>query len=206
MSVVAEVCGGSTDKEGVPEAWVLSKGSPESMKALLDDEGLPDWYEEEYDRLARSGRRVVALAHRSLGPSRSKGAKAALASLPRAEVEKEGSLVFDGFLSFHCKTRIRDLRHAGGCSVTIVTGDSVMTACHVASEVGLVGEIIESPAGSVKPSPSTSTATTTAKKNAGGKGVKTANNEGGGEEEEVGRSDEKGKTPLLLTVVPTDHG
>ncbi|CAM9874653.1 unnamed protein product [Ectocarpus sp. 6 AP-2014] len=214
MSVVAEVCGGSadlTDKEGVPEAWVLSKGSPESMKPLLDDEVLPDWYEEEYDRLARSGRRVVALAHRSLGPSTSKGAKAALASLSRAEAEKEGSLVFDGFLSFHCKTRadskrvIRDLRHAGGCSVTIVTGDSVMTACHVAGEVGLVGEI-EPAAGSSEPSPSASS-TASAKKKVGGKEVKTTNAEGGGEEDEAGRrSDEKQKTPLLLTVVPTDNG
>lgn len=78
-----------------------------------------------------------------------------------------------------------------------------MTACHVASEVGLIGEI-ESAAGSVEPSPSTSTATT--KKSDGGSGVKTKNTEGGGEEEEAGRSDEKGKTPLLLTVVPTDHG
>ncbi|CAN0223807.1 unnamed protein product, partial [Ectocarpus sp. 8 AP-2014] len=214
MSVVAEVCGGSAglaDKEGVPEAWVLSKGSPESMKPLLDDEVLPDWYEEEYDRLARSGRRVVALAHRSLGSSKSKGAKAALTSLSRAEAEKEGSLVFDGFLSFHCKTRadskrvIRDLRHAGGCSVTIVTGDSVLTACHVAGEVGLVGEI-EPAAGSSEPSPSTSS-TTSAKKKVGGKeGVKTTNAEGGGEEDEAGRRDEKRKTPLLLTVVPTDHG
>ncbi|CAM9239935.1 unnamed protein product [Ectocarpus sp. 12 AP-2014] len=213
MSVVAEVCGGSaglTNKEGVPEAWVLSKGSPESMKALLDDESLPDWYEEEYDRLARTGRRVVALAHRSLGPSKSKGAKAVLTSLSRAEVEKEGSLVFDGFLSFHCKTRadskrvIRDLRHAGGCSVTIVTGDSVMTACHVASEVGLVGEI-EPAAGSAETSPLTSS-TKSAKNKAGGKEVKTTNAEGGGEEEEAGRSDDKRKTPLLLTVVPTDHG
>lgn len=29
----------------------------------------------------------------------------AATSLTRAEVEKEGSLIFDGFLSFHCKTR-----------------------------------------------------------------------------------------------------
>lgn len=52
---------------------MLSKGSPEAMMPLLDKETLPTWYEEEYTRLARSGRRVIALAHRSLGPSRVEG-------------------------------------------------------------------------------------------------------------------------------------
>lgn len=34
---------------------------------LLDRTTIPEWYEKEYDRLARAGRRVIALAHRSLG-------------------------------------------------------------------------------------------------------------------------------------------
>lgn len=42
---------------------------------LVDVETLPPWYEEEYARLARDGRRVIALAHRSLGPSRQEGNK-----------------------------------------------------------------------------------------------------------------------------------
>lgn len=33
------------------------------------------------------------------------GAKSAMVGLSRTEVEKEGTLTFDGFLSFHCKTR-----------------------------------------------------------------------------------------------------
>lgn len=37
--------------------------------------------------------------------------------------------------------QIRDLREVADCSVTIVTGDSVLTACHVAREVGLIDEI-----------------------------------------------------------------
>lgn len=36
---------------------------------LLDEATMPDWYGREYDRLARAGRRVIALAHRSLGPT-----------------------------------------------------------------------------------------------------------------------------------------
>lgn len=131
---------------------------------------------------------------------------AAGGDIPRPFFEIRSLFVagFGFFVALVVLPQIRDLRHAGGCSVTIVTGDSVMTACHVASEVGLVGEI-ESAAGSSEPSPSNSSTTTT-KKKAGGKEVKTANAEGGGEEEEAGRSDEKGKIPLLLTVVPTDDG
>ena len=49
--------------------WILCKGSPEAMLGLLDRSTLPDWYEKEYARLARSGRRVIALAHQTLGPS-----------------------------------------------------------------------------------------------------------------------------------------
>lgn len=50
-----------------PQAWVVSKGSPEAMVKLLDGTTMPEWYDREYDRLARAGRRVIALAHRSLG-------------------------------------------------------------------------------------------------------------------------------------------
>lgn len=42
---------------------------------LVDAETLPPWYEEEYARLARDGRRVIALAHRSLGSSRQEGSR-----------------------------------------------------------------------------------------------------------------------------------
>ncbi|CAM9605639.1 unnamed protein product, partial [Laminaria digitata] len=149
MSVVAEVSGsGLTADKGAPEAWVLCKGSPEAILPLLDKRSLPTWYEAEYARLATAGRRVVALAHRSLGASEAKaGAKEEAMLLSRSEAEKEGSLTFDGFLSFHCKTRadsrkvIRELREVADCSVTIVTGDSVLTACHVAREVGLLDKI-----------------------------------------------------------------
>lgn len=40
---------------------------------LLDKETLPSWYEEAYTDLAKEGRRVIALAHRSLGPSNVEG-------------------------------------------------------------------------------------------------------------------------------------
>lgn len=52
---------------------MLCKGSPEAMVPLLNKDSLPPWYEEEYNRLARAGRRVIALAHRTLGPSGTRG-------------------------------------------------------------------------------------------------------------------------------------
>ncbi|CAN0026364.1 unnamed protein product [Pylaiella littoralis] len=168
MSVIAEVSGGAAltgEGAAVPQVWVLCKGSPEAMKPLLDEGGLPDWYEEEYERLARSGRRVVALAHRSLGSSQANEAKTTTTSLTRAEVEKEGSLAFDGFLSFHCKTRadskrvIADLQRDGDCTVTIVTGDSVLTACHVAAEVGLIDGFTPPAAAEDEPEPTNATST-----------------------------------------------
>ncbi|CAM9711100.1 unnamed protein product, partial [Sphacelaria rigidula] len=67
MSVVAEVAGSGLTLEET--AWVLCKGSPEAVMPLLDSTTTPAWYEAEYTRLAKSGRRVIALAHRNLGPS-----------------------------------------------------------------------------------------------------------------------------------------
>lgn len=43
-----------------------------------------------------------------------------------------------GFFSVR---QIQELREVADCSVTIVTGDSVLTACHVAREVGLINKI-----------------------------------------------------------------
>lgn len=84
------------------QAWVLSKGSPESMRPLLDKKGLPSWYDSEYDRLARSGRRVVALAHRPLGPSRAEGGTSAVPTHARC------SLHFRAFIiNTHAKLVVR---------------------------------------------------------------------------------------------------
>ncbi|CAM9834772.1 unnamed protein product [Scytosiphon promiscuus] len=239
MSVIAEVFGSEalTGAKRKPEAWVLCKGSPEAMKPLVDQGSLPSWYDSEYDRLARTGRRVVALAHRSLGSSQARGAKKSFTSLSRKEVEKEGSLIFDGFLSFHCKTRadskrvITDLRDGGDCSVTIVTGDSVLTACHVATEVGLIDNAIpaEDTTGGNTTSGGVEAVDSKGKKSGGGKSkgstrsrkgkaerredsgsggtkqAKATKSRGGRGKTAKGQT-ARGKTALLLTVVPTENG
>lgn len=78
--------------------------------------------------------------------------------------------------------QIRDLQEVADCSVTIVTGDSVLTASHVASEVGLIASEAASNKAKGKKS---------SKKSKKGP-KKTATKDG------------EGKTALLLTV--TEHG
>ncbi|CAM9371373.1 unnamed protein product, partial [Discosporangium mesarthrocarpum] len=153
MSAVAEVQG--LGRDGRPEVWCLTKGSPESLFPLLNQASVPAWYASEYRRLARGGRRVIALAYRSLGTlgGGKETGREELQSASRGEVEGEGEgeggqgcLVFAGLISFHCKTRtdsrevIHELRRRAGCLVTVVTGDSVLTAAHVSQEVGVLGE------------------------------------------------------------------
>lgn len=162
--------------------------------------------------------------------------------------------------------QIRELREEGDCSVTIVTGDSVLTACHVAAEIGLIDGAPTAPAPpgtspivSSEPSPAElpskkrgrtskrsksrdgEDASTIKGKGSGGrrartraeggtKGKKSAAGKGDGDKNEPirtvpvrkgsslspktkkremsdGASEAAGrKSPLLLTVVPTELG
>ncbi|CAM9186123.1 unnamed protein product [Chrysoparadoxa australica] len=66
--------------------------------------------------------------------------------MARGECEAEGGCQFAGLLSFQCKTRsdsamaLEQLRTRAGASTALVTGDSVLTAAHVAREVGIIGQ------------------------------------------------------------------
>lgn len=97
----------------------LVKGSPEALRPLFAAHAAPAWYTECYERLARQGLRVLALAHRRLQPDEvraatqassassasasSAQADAAATALQRAAVESE--LHFAGFIAFECKVR-----------------------------------------------------------------------------------------------------
>jgi cation-transporting ATPase 13A1 len=135
MSTVAAVT--QTGGEGSQD-WVLMKGSPEMVATLLADK--PKGYDAAYRKLAEQGLRIVSLAHRQLAAHESARLKDAKNPLTRDEMER--GLSFDGFLAFACPVRtdtpdvIKALL-ASSHTVMMATGDSALTALHVANEVGI---------------------------------------------------------------------
>ena len=135
MSTVAAVSAGA----GAGAAnWVCLKGSPEMVATLLKHK--PRGYDAAYRALAEEGMRVIALAHRPLSEGESARVRDANDPLTRDEMER--NLIFDGFLAFACAVRVdtpdvvRALQ-ASAHSVMMATGDSALTALHVANEVGI---------------------------------------------------------------------
>eukprot|EP01059_Diplonema_ambulator_P037534 TRINITY_DN9975_c0_g1_i2.p1 TRINITY_DN9975_c0_g1~~TRINITY_DN9975_c0_g1_i2.p1 ORF type:complete len:1448 (+),score=544.92 TRINITY_DN9975_c0_g1_i2:47-4390(+) len=125
MSVIAEVRDGRSTQQ-----LCLVKGSPEALSKLLND-SKPDWFTSSYTKLMEQGMRVLALGYKPWdGPS-------------KAEREQvESNLTFAGFIAFSCRIRndtpavVRSLKESDH-SVVMVTGDGLLTALHVAKEVGI---------------------------------------------------------------------
>ncbi|GIX64988.1 ion-translocating ATPase [Babesia caballi] len=111
------------------ELVLLCKGAPERLRNLLRQ--VPEHYDWLYQKLALSGMRVLALACRKLSIPPSM-----VASVDRAEVES--SLDFVGFLALESPIRpssVLCMRHLEGHKLVMITGDNVLTACHVANAV-----------------------------------------------------------------------
>lgn len=116
--------------------WVVAKGAPESLEPLLTD--APANYRSTFLHHMGQGSRVLALAYRALEP----GVDAdACRRMPRADAER--GLRFGGFLVLGCPMKpdapyvVRELRDSSH-AVAMITGDSVLTAAHVARQVGMV--------------------------------------------------------------------
>eukprot|EP00928_Gymnodinium_smaydae_P014577 TRINITY_DN15366_c1_g1_i1.p1 TRINITY_DN15366_c1_g1~~TRINITY_DN15366_c1_g1_i1.p1 ORF type:complete len:1530 (-),score=419.39 TRINITY_DN15366_c1_g1_i1:49-4638(-) len=113
--------------------YALVKGSPEAIEKLLAEGAAPSWYQTRYRDLAEEGKRILALALKELpeGPDD---------EVPTRE-ESESQLRFVGFIAFSCKVRgdsalvINSLRESAH-TVSLITGDSPLTALHVARETG----------------------------------------------------------------------
>jgi cation-transporting ATPase 13A1 len=112
--------------------YCLVKGSPEALKALIVPSFLPSWYSDTYERLARSGLRVLALAYKKVS------VKDRPHDQPRAWIESD--LMFGGFIAFECKIRadsgvvIQSLIQSDH-KVAMLTGDALLTSLHVAKHV-----------------------------------------------------------------------
>jgi cation-transporting ATPase 13A1 len=96
----------------------------------------PKGYDEAAKYLSRRGYRVISLAYKPLFSM----AEVDVAKDTRSICEEK--LVFAGFVAFTCRVR-RDTKMVlqrlkeGGMSVAMVTGDALLTAIHVAKEVGI---------------------------------------------------------------------
>ena len=123
----------SLDHDEENTRWVLTKGAPEVLRALMRRK--PENYEDLCRFYAVRGYRVIALAYRVLDDTNH------LESLNRDEVECD--LNFAGLLVFHCPVKedsrkiVRHLRKASHRNI-MITGDAALTACHVARSVGIV--------------------------------------------------------------------
>lgn len=128
MSVVARIKG---DNGG---SWSVVKGSPEALAQMCLD--CPEDFTQVAGDLAKRGMRVIALGLRRLTGSTE------IQSCCESRAACEENLRFVGFVAFTCRVRkdsavcVQNLR-AGGNAVIMATGDAMLTAVHVAQEVGI---------------------------------------------------------------------
>lgn len=113
--------------------FAVLKGSPEALGDLLAEK--PNGYDDKAAYLSKEGYRVIALAYKTLDSSQVQGARDSRANC-------EADVQFAGFIAFTCRVR-RDTAAVltrlkeGGMSITMVTGDALLTAVHVAKEVNI---------------------------------------------------------------------
>ena len=128
MSVVVKVKG---DTGG---GFALVKGSPEALAKMCTD--CPSDYAAVAGNLAKRGMRVIALGIRRLTGSLE------VKQCCESRSHTEDQLRFAGFIAFTCRVRkdtaecVQNLLY-GGMSVIMATGDAMLTAIHVAQEVGI---------------------------------------------------------------------
>eukprot|EP00741_Cyanophora_paradoxa_P004472 tig00000806_g4341.t1 len=142
---------GYAPKDGPREClWALAKGAPETIGSLLAS--VPKGYDETHKHFSRLGYRVIALAYKTVPAMPASEARA----MSRGEVES--GLTFAGFVVFHCPLKadsgeaIRQLRESSH-RVVMITGDHALTACQVASELGITSRpvLILSPVSGASP-------------------------------------------------------
>ncbi|KAJ2802748.1 putative cation-transporting ATPase 1, partial [Coemansia furcata] len=120
------------------EYFVAVKGAPETLRGML--RSVPSWYDDTYKAFSRRGGRVLTLACKWM-PRSAAFSERELNDLARDQIECD--LEFQGFLVFSCPLKpdsaaaIKMLNESSHRCV-MITGDSPLTAAHVAREVGIV--------------------------------------------------------------------
>jgi manganese-transporting P-type ATPase len=127
MSVVASV---SSPKHGKHQL-VCCKGAPEVVQKFLTH--VPANYVATYQLHMALGRRVIALAYKSLGAAQAAGAPKSRAAT-ESELTFLSFLVFDSSLKSDTKSVMKDLRHTR-IPMMMITGDSPFTAADIGQKL-----------------------------------------------------------------------
>ncbi|KAJ2709525.1 putative cation-transporting ATPase 1, partial [Coemansia spiralis] len=137
-SATLSTVSGLGTRRGKHDYFVAAKGAPETLRGMLVE--VPSWYDETYKAFSRRGGRVLTLACKWM-PRAVALTEQEIGDLARDEIE--AGLEFQGFLVFNCPLKpdsaaaIRMLNEASHRCV-MITGDSPLTAAHVAREVSIV--------------------------------------------------------------------
>nr|PVC52758.1 ion-translocating ATPase [Theileria orientalis] len=138
MSVLSQVVTSGRRGEGGPrdfmkdETVLLVKGSPEKIKTLL--RVVPVYFDSVCHELTLKGLRVLCLAYKKLYDIPA----TALVTIDRSIVEKD--LEFCGFLALEAPIKNSSrvcMRRLKGHKQIMITGDNILTACHVTQEINL---------------------------------------------------------------------
>ncbi|EKX72878.1 p-type ATPase family member protein [Theileria equi strain WA] len=109
------------------ESVLLCKGSPDHIRKLLRD--VPPYYDHVCQQLTIKGLRVLTLAYKRLYDIPNE----TLLAIDRTLIEKD--LEFSGFLALEAPIKsscLPCMRRLNGHKLIMITGDNVLTACHVA--------------------------------------------------------------------------
>ena len=137
-TLVTEEDSADWDNSKASTVLALTKGAPETIRSLLKADSLPEDYDDISTYHMSRGRRVLAMAYRSLGSVKM---ASSLKDEGREQIEKD--LTFAGFLVLDCplksdsKSVITELRKSDH-KVVMITGDAVLTAAEVARQVGII--------------------------------------------------------------------
>ena len=135
MSTIVALSGGAHG--GGESLYVVAKGAPEVIRGMCSE--VPPYYDSVCAKYARQGGRVLALAVKPL-PGVKPRATAEIRAITRDAAES--GLTFAGLAVFGCTIKpestptIAALKGAS-LSVAMITGDNILTACHVARQTGI---------------------------------------------------------------------
>eukprot|EP00112_Aurelia_sp_Birch-Aquarium-sp1_P014323 Seg3082.2 transcript_id=Seg3082.2/GoldUCD/mRNA.D3Y31 product="Manganese-transporting ATPase 13A1" protein_id=Seg3082.2/GoldUCD/D3Y31 len=131
MSVIVSMQTGDSSGSNF---MVTCKGAPETLKGMFLE--VPVNYDEIHRKLSCEGGRVLALGYKIIGDLSAKE----LRDMTREEVEC--GLIFGGFAVLSCPLKvdseqtIKDIKDSSH-HIVMITGDNVLTACHVARSLHL---------------------------------------------------------------------